>query len=94
MDIWIPFYESIFDDMEDNHVGIKKLKKTALPIVNLSDKNLDIKEESSDSGSSFKTFGYIILFIVALAIIFFIYHAIRKRNVASGSSLENKDMVF
>ena len=60
----------------------------------LKDKNLDIKEESSDSGSSFKTFGYIILFIVALAIIFFIYHAIRKRNVASGSSLENKDMVF
>jgi len=86
-------YLMIFN-MEDNHICIKKLKKTALPIVNLSHKNLDIKEESSDSGSCFKTFRYIILFIDALAIIFFIYHAIRKRNVASGSSQENKDIVF
>ena len=81
-------------NMEDNHVGIKKLKKTVLPIINLSEKNVDIKEESSDSGSGFKTFGYIILFIVVLAIIFFIYHAIRKRNVASDGSKENKEMIF
>ena len=81
-------------NMDDNHVGIKKLKKTVLPIINLSDKNLDIKEESSDSGSGFKIFGYIILFLVALAIIFFIYHAIRKRNVASGGSQEKKEMIY
>ena len=81
-------------NMEDKHVGIKKLKKTVLPIINLSDKNLDIKEESSDSGSGFKTFGYIILFLVALAIIFFIYHTIRKRNVASGGSQENKEIIY
>ena len=81
-------------NMEDNHVGIKKLKKTALPIINLSDKKVDIKEESSDSGSGFKTFAFIILFIVIVAIIFFIYHAIRKRNVASGGSQENKEMIY
>ena len=82
-------------NMEDNHVGIKKLKKTALPIVNINNKDwlkFNLKEESSSTSSAFKTIGYITLVIVALAIVFFIYHAIRKRNLNSnknGFSPEN-----
>ena len=56
-------------NMEDNHVGIKKLKKTALPIVNINNKDWNkfsdnIKEESASTGSSFKIIAYIILIIV------------------------------
>ena len=88
--IWIfgyPFmnqYLMIFN-MEDNHVGIKKLKKTALPIVNINERDwlkYNLKEESSSS-SAFSTIGYITLILVVVAIIFFIYHSIRKKDVNS-----------
>ena len=85
-------------NMEDNHVGIKKLKKTALPIVNLNNKdwndfNNNIKEESASTGSSFKIIAYIILIIVGAAIIFFVYHAIRKGNIDSPKK-HNIDMIY
>ena len=73
-------------NMEDNHVGIKKLKKTALPIININNKDWEkynLKEESSSTSPIFKTIGYITLILVSLAIIFFVYHAIRKRNADS-----------
>ena len=86
-------------NMEENHVGIKKLKKTALPIVNINNNDwneYNLKEESSHS--AFKTIGYITLFVVVIAIIFFIYHAIRKQNLNSnknGLNFENnKDMIY
>ena len=86
-------------NMEENHVGIKKLKKTALPIVNINNKDwneFNLKEESSHS--AFKTIGYITLIVVVIAIIFFIYHAIRKQNLNSnknGLNFENnKDMIY
>ncbi len=86
-------------NMEDNHVGIKKLKKTALPIVNINNKDWQeykLKEESSHS--HFKTIGYITLLVVAVAIIFIIYHSIRKQNINSknnGINFENnKEMIY
>ena len=83
-------------NMEDDHVGIKKLKKTALPIVNINNidyEEIKLKEEAS---STFRTLGYITLFLVAIAIVFFIYHAIRKNNLnqKAGNAGINKDMVF
>ena len=81
-------------NMEDNHVGIKKLKKTALPIVNINNKDwqkYNIKEDSSNTSSAFKVIAYITLILVALVIIFFIYHAIRKRNVNANQNRINFD---
>ena len=88
-------------NMEDNHVGIKKLKKTALPIININNKDwakFSTEEQSSTSCSAFKTIGIITLIIVVIAIIFFVYHAIRKRNLDSGKNginfENNKDIVY
>ena len=81
-------YLMIFD-MEDEHVGIKKLKKTALPIVNINEKDMmlyNLGEDSSTSGKVFKVVGYITLIAVALAILFFVYRAIRKNGVNPKSS--------
>jgi hypothetical protein len=83
-------------NMEDNHVGIKKLKKTALPIININNKDWQkytLKEESS-STSIFKIIGYITLALVAIAIIFFIIHAIRKRNPDSNKIEANNKVVY
>ena len=83
-------------NMEDNHVGIKKLKKTALPIININNKDWQkytLKEESS-STSLFKIIGYITLALVAIAIIFFIIHAIRKRNPDSNKIEVNNKVVY
>ena len=63
--------------MEDNHVGIKKLKKTALPIISINNKDwkrYELKEDSSQTSYAFKIIGIVILILVAIAIIFFIYH--------------------
>ena len=81
-------YLMIFD-MEDNHVGIKKLKKTALPIININEKDMmlyNLGEDSSSTSRVFKVIGYITLIIVALAILFFVYRAIRKNSVNPKSS--------
>ena len=81
-------YLMIFD-MEDEHVGIKKLKKTALPIVNINEKDMmlyNLGEDSSTTGKVFKVVGYITLIAVSLAILFFVYRAIRKNGVNPKSS--------
>ena len=70
-------------NMEENHVGIKKLKKTSLPIIKINNKewqNYHFKEDSFTGSSTFKIIGYLTLILVAIAIIFFIIHAIRKGN--------------
>ena len=103
--IWIfgyPFMNQflMIFNMEDNHVGIKKLKKTVLPIININNKDwqkYNLKEESS-STSTFKIIGYITLALVGIAIIFFIIHAIRKRNIDTNKNgidfNNNKDVVY
>ena len=74
-------------NMEDEHVGIKKLKKTALPIVVINNKDMlkyNLGEDSSTASKVFKFFGYLTLIAVVLAILFFVYHAIRKNGLDSG----------
>ena len=73
-------------NMEDEHVGIKKLKKTALPIVVINNKDMllyNLGEDSSTSSKVFKFFGYLTLIAVVLAILFFVYRAIRKNGINS-----------
>ena len=77
-------------NMEEDHVGIKKLKKTALPIVAINNKDMlkyNLGEDSSSSSNVFKVIGYITLLAVTLAILFIVYHAIRKNVPNSKSSL-------
>ena len=85
-----PFFEQflMIFNMEDKHVGMKKLKKTALPIVDVFDK-YTIKEEKTST--AFKVFGYFLLILVVLAILFFVYHAIRKNGINSKSGLINNE---
>ena len=66
-------------NMEDNHVGIKKLKKTAFPIINLYKEwqKWNLKEDGS---CIFKIIGIIVLILIILAIIFLIYRMIRKKS--------------
>ena len=77
-------------NMEEDHVGIKKLKKTALPIVAINNKDMlkyNLGEDSSSSSNVFKVIGYVTLLAVTLAILFIVYHAIRKNVPNSKSSL-------
>ena len=69
-------------NMEDSQVGIKKLKKTALPIVNLN-KEWEQWHIKGEDCRYIKTIAIIVLVLVALAIIFLIYRAIRKRSLDS-----------
>ena len=85
-----PFFNQflMIFNMEDKHVGMKKLKKTALPIVDVYDK-YSVKEEKTST--AFKVFGYFILLLVVIAILFFVYHAIRKNNLNSKNDLMNNE---
>ena len=81
-------YLMIFD-MEEEHVGIKKLKKTALPIININEKDMilyELGEDSSFLSKVFKAVGYITLAVVALGILFFVYRTVRKNSGNSKSS--------
>ena len=83
-------------NMEDDHVGIKKLKKTALPIVNIDNIDYEAVKLKEEANSTFRTLGYITLFLVIIAIVFFIYHAIRKNNLnqKAGSDGINKEIIY
>ena len=81
-------------NMEEDEVGIKKLKKTALPIIKLKDWKATKFLKKSSTTSAFKTIAYIILILVVFAIIFFIYHAIRKRSLESNKVENNENAVF
>ena len=74
-------------NMEDNHVGIKKLKKTVLPIINCYNEWIKWDSKHDSSFSVFKIICIIILIIVILAIIFLIYRAIRKKSINSNASV-------
>ena len=90
-------YLMIFN-MEDNNVGIKKLKKTALPIINVS-KEWEKWNVKGENCCIFKIIAIIVLVIIVLAIIFLIYRAIRRRSLDSNGPAfdvgnNNKDIVY
>jgi hypothetical protein len=70
-------------NMEDHNVGIKKLKKTAFPIINVYKdwKRWSLRDDRSSS--IFKIVGIVTLVIIALVIIFLIYRAIRRKSLDS-----------
>ena len=68
-------------NMEDSHVGIKKLKKTALPIVNIN-KDWEIwhlKKEGLENTS--KIIAYIFLILIVLGLVFILYRYIRRKSL-------------
>jgi cbb3-type cytochrome oxidase subunit 3 len=74
-------------NMEENHVGIKKLRKTALPIINVYKDWIKWNVKHDYSFSVFQIIGIIILILVVLAILFLIYRAIRKKFANSNSGV-------
>ena len=89
-------YLMIFN-MEESHVGIKKLKKTVFPIISVKEEweKWNLKDSSS---SVFKIIGIIVLILVVLAVLFLAYRAIRKKSLDSnGPTFDvgaNKDIVY
>ena len=86
-------------NMEDKNVGIKKLKKTPLPIINVSTEweKWNVKGENS---YVLKIIAFIVLILIVLAVIFLIYRAIRRRSLDSNGPAfdvgnnNNKDIVY
>ena len=68
-------------NMEDSHVGIKKLKKTAIPIVNLYKdwEHWYIKNERYES--IFKIVAIICLVLIVIGLTFYMYRYIRRRSL-------------
>jgi hypothetical protein len=92
-------YLMIFN-MEEKHVGLKKLRKSAFPIINMYEEweKWNLKEDSS---SAFKIIGMIVLILVVVAVLFLIYRAIRKKSLDSngptfdvGANKENKEIIY
>ncbi len=81
-------------NMEDKHVGIKKLKKTAFPIINIY-KDWE-KWNLKESGSCFfKIIAILVLIVVVLVIGFLVYRMIRKKSADSQMIEEQKqDIVY
>ena len=66
-------------NMEDGQVGLKKLKKTSLPIVNIN-KDWEIwhrKKEGIETAG--KTIAIIFLILVIIGLTFYVYRYIRRR---------------
>ena len=70
-------------NMEEKHVGIKKLKKTSFPIINLVKDWEKWNEKEEKSCSIFRIIAIITLIIIVFAIIFLIYRYIRKKSLDS-----------
>ena len=90
-------YLMIFN-MEDNNVGIKKLKKTPLPIISVS-KEWEKWNVKGENCCAFKIIAIIVLILIVVAIIFLIYRAIRRRSLDSNGPAfdvgnNNKDIVY
>lgn len=68
-------------NMEENHVGIKKLKKTAVPIVNLYKdwEHWYLRKEGLESAG--KIAGIIFLVILVIVLTFIVYRYIRRRTL-------------
>ena len=75
---------------EDKNVGIKKLKKTALPIINVK-KDWDnwYLEQQSGVVSSYKTWLIVLAVILVIIVAFCVYRAIRKRSLNSNAHAFN-----
>ena len=91
--IWIlgyPFmsqFLTIFN-MEDNHVGIKKLKKTALPLVNLY-KDWEIWFQNKEGlRTTSRAIAIIILILIIIIIGFFVYRYIRRKMDLKNPKIE------
>ena len=91
--IWIfgyPFmnqFLTIFN-LEDNHVGMKKLTKTALPIVNLR-KDWDIWHSNKEGlRNTSKIIAIIFLILIILGLAFFAYRFIRRRMELKNQKIE------
>lgn len=68
-------------NMEDSHVGLKKLKKTALPIVNIN-KEWEIwhlKKEGYESAG--KKIAIIVLILIIIFMILLVYRYIRRKSL-------------
>jgi len=68
-------------NMEDSHVGLKKLKKTALPIVNIN-KEWEIwhlKKEGYESSG--KKIAIIVLILIIIFMILLVYRYIRRKSL-------------
>ena len=81
-------------NMEDSHVGIKKLKKTALPIISLYKdwEHWYLRKEGLESAS--KVAAVIVLIIIVIVIVFLVYRYIRRINLEKKGptqDLENDD---
>lgn len=80
----------IIFDMEDNRVGIKKLKKTILPLVDVSKEwekwsidNLDTETISSSNSSSHIGFGIFILIVIIVLLVLWSLRTIKKKSLES-----------
>ena len=94
-------YLMVFN-MEENQVGIKKLKKTAIPIVNLNKEWEKWNKKCRFNLSWIKITAIIVLVLFVLIVLFLAYRAIRKRSLDSnGPAFDvghnedyNKEQVF
>ena len=68
-------------NMEESHVGIKKLKKTPLPIVNLYKdwENWYLKKEGFEK--AFKIVAIIVLVLIVIGLTFYLYRYIRRKSL-------------
>ena len=79
-------------NLEDSHVGIKKLKKTPLPIVNVSIEweHWHLRKEGLESTSKLVTI--IALIIIVLVLTFLFYRYIRRRSLeTNGPAIDMGD---
>ena len=68
-------------NMEESHVGLKKLKKTALPIVNVH-KDWEIWQQKQEGlESAGKIIAIIFLILIVLGLGFFVYRYIRRKSL-------------
>ena len=85
-------------NMEEGHVGIKKLRKTALPIVSLTQEWEKWNKNQGNSCSVFKYIAIIILIIIAIVIILLVYRYIKRKSLNSNGQTfddgNNKDIVY
>ena len=88
-------------NMEDNHVGLKKLKKTALPIVNLYKdwEHWYLRKEGLESAG--KIAGIVFLILLVIVLTFLVYRYIRRKTlekngpaIDSGNNEDNDNKVY
>lgn len=102
-------YLMIFNK-DDAHVGIKKLQKTPLPIINVSkdwskwsidnfkEGEEEVEESNINGGSGLFTFGVIALIVVICLSVLYAIRAIKKKSLESNGPANdsdfNKDRIY